>query len=216
MADPSTSSVPKDYQDYGFDTKAPPFTAAYLQPAVEKLLRPGAPVLDLGCGNGWLTKHLLQAGYDVYGIDASPTGINWAKQAHPDRFFLQDLRTGDLPEEIRHIAFGTILATEVIEHLYDPLDFLGFCAKILKRGTAPGDVILSTPYHGYLKNFAIGLFGGWDAHFTALRKGEHIKFWSKDTLGEAMNRTGFDVSGFEGAGRLPYLWKSMVMRGTLR
>jgi hypothetical protein len=41
--------------------------------------------------------------------------------------------------------------------------------------------------------------------------GGHIKFWSKKTLSELLKREGFEVIDFHGVGRLPYLWKSMVL-----
>lgn len=205
-----------DYQDYGF-TENKPFSAAYLEQSVLKMLdqAQNRVILDLGCGNGWLSRRLLQAGYEVYGIDASPSGIAVASSRHSGRFFLQDLRSQTLPEPIQHIPFDTIVSTEVIEHLYDPLAFLDFCARILRQ-RAGGQLLLSTPYHGYLKNLAISLLGGWDHHFMALQKGEHIKFWSRKSLSEALALSGFEVEAFAGSGRLPYLWKSMLIKASIQ
>lgn len=150
----------------------------------------------------------------MYGIDASPSGIEVAKRFHPNRFFLQDIRSNALPAPIQHIPFDTIVSTEVIEHLYDPLAFLDFCAGILRQKSG-GQLLVSTPYHGYLKNLAISLFGGWDHHFMALQKGEHIKFWSRKSLSEALRLSGFEVKEFAGSGRFPYLWKSMLIKANI-
>ncbi|TVQ74972.1 MAG: hypothetical protein EA380_11850, partial [Phycisphaeraceae bacterium] len=46
---------------------------------------------------------------------------------------------------------------------------------------------------------------------TSLRTGEHIKFWSRRTMATLLERNGFCVAGFLGAGRAAYLWKSMVI-----
>jgi 2-polyprenyl-3-methyl-5-hydroxy-6-metoxy-1,4-benzoquinol methylase len=203
-----------DYSDYGFNS-SPPTSAPYLEEKVLKQLSgKNKVVLDLGCGNGWLTRAMMENGFDAYGIDVSPSGIKVAKEKHPEQFFLQDLRTKSLPAELDHIIFDTIVSTEVIEHLYDPLDFIKFCSKILKKNGG-GELILSTPYHGYIKNLVISLIGGWDHHFMALYKGEHIKFWSRDSLTLALKHGGFEVSSFSGAGRVPFLWKSMVIKATL-
>lgn len=48
---------------------------------------PGSRVVDLGCGNGALTRQLAERGYDVVGLDASPEMLAVARQAHPDLTF---------------------------------------------------------------------------------------------------------------------------------
>ncbi|TKI04508.1 class I SAM-dependent methyltransferase [Martelella alba] len=41
---------------------------------------PGGVCLDLGCGNGAMASlYLARAGYEVHGVDISPTAINWAR-----------------------------------------------------------------------------------------------------------------------------------------
>ncbi len=71
---------------------------------------------------------------------------------------------------------------------------------------------MSTPYHGYLKNLALAATGKLDAHFTVLRDGGHIKFFSRRTLEQMLREQGFEVAGFAGAGRWPWLWKSMLVK----
>jgi 2-polyprenyl-6-hydroxyphenyl methylase/3-demethylubiquinone-9 3-methyltransferase len=71
--------------------------------------------------------------------------------------------------------------------------------------------VLTTPYHGYLKNLALAVTGAMDAHFTALWDGGHIKFWSYRTLRQLLQEFGFGHCEFRGAGRWPALWKSMVV-----
>ena len=70
---------------------------------------------------------------------------------------------------------------------------------------------VSTPYHGYLKNLMLSLFDHWDVHHTSLREGGHIKFWSKRTLLSLLENNGFKALSFYGVGRVPYLWKSMIV-----
>lgn len=48
---------------------------------------PGARVVDLGCGNGALTRQLADRGYQVLGVDASPEQLALARQAYPDLIF---------------------------------------------------------------------------------------------------------------------------------
>ena len=96
----------------------------------------------------------------------------------------------------------------VIEHLYSPRDLSQCAFKLLKPG---GMLIVTTPYNGYLKNLAIAGAGLMDRHWTALWDGGHIKFWSWKTMRCLLAETGFIAPEFHGAGRLPFLWKSMVV-----
>jgi SAM-dependent methyltransferase len=50
---------------------------------------PQRRILDLGCGEGRLTRHLRSTGYDVVGVDASSTLISAAEAADPDGEYLQ-------------------------------------------------------------------------------------------------------------------------------
>jgi 2-polyprenyl-3-methyl-5-hydroxy-6-metoxy-1,4-benzoquinol methylase len=115
-----------------------------------------------------------------------------------------------LPDELRDINFNTIISTEVIEHLYSPRDYFDFCKRVLQK-SGGGELIVSTPYHGYVKNVVLSVTGQMDKHFTVLWDGGHIKFWSKKTLSNVLQERGFQNLKFVGCGRLPYLWKSMIM-----
>lgn len=203
-----------DYKDYGYRSDAATHNFNYiLEPLLRMLDKDrNSCILDLGCGNGYLVNKLLSMGFDAYGTDASEKGIAIARRANTDRFFLQDLSTGKLPAQLAHLPFNTIISTEVIEHLYDPAGFLDFCARLLP---AKGELILSTPYHGYLKNLALSLTNKWDTHIDPLWYGGHIKMWSPNTLSKLLRDKGFNVTGFAGCGRIPYLWKSMIIKARL-
>lgn len=203
-----------DYKDYGYqaDTMTHNFTYM-LQPLLSLLDKSkNACILDMGCGNGFLVNYLISQGYNAYGTDASEKGIAIAKQTHPHRFFVQDLSTDKLPDELQSLKFDSIISTEVIEHLYDPAGFIEQCKQILGDS---GTIILSTPYHGYLKNVMLGLFNKWDTHIDPLWVGGHIKMWSKATLTKLLTNGGFTVTNFKGTGRLPYFWKSMIIEAKL-
>ncbi|TAF47005.1 MAG: hypothetical protein EAZ64_01050 [Sphingobacteriales bacterium] len=80
---------------------------------------------------------------------------------------------------------------------------------LIKNGG--GELIISTPYHGYFKNLLIALTGNFDRHFTVLWDGGHIKFWSINTLTKLLEEKQFTVTKFVGCGRFPLLWKSMII-----
>lgn len=183
----------------------------YLLPPLLRMLdRPSGPILDLGCGNGAIARVLLSKGYDVYGVDASTSGVSVANMHAPGRFHVLDVASGQLPDALASIRFQKLISTEVIEHLYEPRALLRLAASAL--ASEGGELLISTPYHGYLKNLALALSNKMDAHFTALWDGGHIKFFSRKTLTVMLEEHGFSVRGFAGAGRIPWLWKSMLLR----
>ena len=189
----------------------------WLLPAVTPLmaqLPSGSRVLDLGCGNGSFIATFRDRNWVLYGADFSPTGIEQARTIHKGvDFFVADAADESLDEIWRnvHDPLDLIISTEVIEHLYNPRTFLSNCYSLLAPG---GVLVLSTPYHGYLKNLALALAGKMENHFTVLWDHGHIKFWSRKTLSIALQEAGFSKLEFIGAGRLPWLWKCMVMKAT--
>ncbi|MBE9188115.1 class I SAM-dependent methyltransferase [Microcoleus sp. LEGE 07076] len=175
---------------------------ATLQETCQTKLR----VLDLGCGNGSLSHVIAEQGYEVVGIDNSAPGIAISRQSFPECQFIQaDIY--ELPDTDLLQSFDVVLAVEVIEHLLYPKEL----AKNAKRCLKPGGVlILSTPYHGYLKNLTLAVSGKLDKHFTVLWDNGHIKFFSVQTLTKLLKSEGYTDIKFKFAGRFPYLWKSML------
>lgn len=204
-----------EYRDYEWNSGE--FTNAhiyFMQPIIKMLPVDGSPILDVGCGNGAFANYLISKDYNVYGTDASASGINIANITNQGRFFLQDLSIDDLPAELQVIKFKTIISTEVVEHLYDPRKYIRFCKSILEK-SGGGNLIISTPYHSYLKNLVLSVFNAWDKHFTALWDGGHIKFWSFKTLSQLLKENEFKIVSFKGCGRFPFLWKSMVVNSKI-
>ncbi|MHB1231533.1 MAG: class I SAM-dependent methyltransferase [Burkholderiales bacterium] len=203
-----------EYRDYGWEDAAPTQAHDFIYPVLRAMLADDRQrsILDVGCGNGAVALALLEEGYDVVGLDASESGIALANAKHPGRFFTHDLAQEGLPPALAGRCFDLIISTEVVEHLYDPRRYVRFCRAALKPG---GEIMISTPYHGYLKNLVMAVFGKMDKHFTVLWDGGHIKFWSRRTLTALLEESGFCVTEFRGAGRFPYLWKSMLIRAKL-
>ncbi len=167
-------------------------------------------VLDLGCGNGRLSHLMAEQGCEVVGLDLSEGGIAIARRTFPECKFIQ----GDiyeLPDDRLLDSFDTVTAVEVIEHLMFPRELVRYAQKCLKPG---GRLILTTPYHGYLKNVALAVTGKMDKHFTALWDMGHVKFFSVATLRALLQSEGYRDIKFKFAGRFPYFWKSMLCSST--
>jgi 2-polyprenyl-3-methyl-5-hydroxy-6-metoxy-1,4-benzoquinol methylase len=102
--------------------------------------------------------------------------------------------------------FDVVTAAEIIEHCFKPREVFHFARRALK---ARGRLILSTPYHGYLKNLAIALFDKWDSHHTVCEDGGHIKFFSVETIEAMIHEMNFEILDRKFMGRCWKLWKGM-------
>jgi type II secretory pathway predicted ATPase ExeA/2-polyprenyl-3-methyl-5-hydroxy-6-metoxy-1,4-benzoquinol methylase len=195
---------------YGWSDARPP-SCDYLGPRVFEVLDAlrARRVLDLGCGNGVLCAELARRGYDTVGVERDAGGVAAARRLD-SRVRIHQLGVDDDPRALlrEEAPFDAVVSTEVIEHLYAPHRLPQFAHACLRRG---GHLIVTTPYHGYLKNLALSVLDHWDQHHTPLWHGGHIKFWSRRTLTQLLQEHGFEVVGFSGVGRVPWLWKSMVL-----
>lgn len=200
--------------EYTYQNSNPEHHHAYLiAPLLELIVQKTLPssstlrILDLGCGNGHLTYLIAQQGYEVVGIDDSESGIKFARLSYPNCHFIQSSIYDLSNNNDLETSFDVVIAAEVIEHLLYPKELVRAAKKCLKPN---GQLILTTPYHGYLKNLVLALSGKLDRHFTVLWDGGHVKFFSVATLKTMLELEGFTDIQFKFAGRLPLLWKSML------
>ena len=99
----------------------------------------GAKILEVGSGLGYLTYALNKAGYICEGLDYSDTAVISAKK------LFGGTHTQGVIEDFSHNHKGlydVVIATEVIEHVTDPLVFLKHSLDVLKPG---GKLIITTP-----------------------------------------------------------------------
>jgi 2-polyprenyl-3-methyl-5-hydroxy-6-metoxy-1,4-benzoquinol methylase len=198
---------------YGWKDPQPTCAHDYILPEVIARLRElyhskPVKILDIGCGNGYVTAKLAELGHCMIGVDISPDGIDIARATYPHvPFKVCSVYNHELVDAVGELV-DCVIALEVVEHLFYPRRLFEESYKVLKTG---GHLITSTPYHGYLKNLAISLVNGWDRHFTVEWDGGHIKFFSKRTLAQMACNAGFCNPRFYGVGRFPWLWKSMIM-----
>jgi 2-polyprenyl-3-methyl-5-hydroxy-6-metoxy-1,4-benzoquinol methylase len=195
---------------YRWNNARPSRVHEYIMDPVLSMMPSGCAlkIADLGCGNGFLSGVFAAMGHDVTALDSSREGTAIAKKRYPS-LNVHCLSVYDEIGEIIGRDFDVVISSEVIEHLYDPRTLLKNAREILKDG---GMLILTTPYHGYIKNFAMAITGRLDSHLAPGWDGGHIKFFSVKTLREMVSEQGFRHLRFKFAGRLPFLWKSMIVR----
>ncbi len=94
-------------------------------------LKPGARVLDLGCGSGTFTGLLAERGYDAAGLDISPKLIALARHKFPQIDFHEgDAENTPFDAE----SFDGVLLSGLIHHFPDPRRLVAEVYRLLKRG----------------------------------------------------------------------------------
>jgi SAM-dependent methyltransferase len=75
-------------------------------------------ILDLGCGGGRHVLALAQLGFQVVGIDASPTGLRLARKRLKDEGGAASFVLGDMTQPFPYPSecFDGLLSTQVIHH----------------------------------------------------------------------------------------------------
>jgi 2-polyprenyl-3-methyl-5-hydroxy-6-metoxy-1,4-benzoquinol methylase len=164
-------------------------------------------IFELGCGNGSVANVLTQKGWDVIGVDPSIKSIKLANKGFPNLKLYNGSTNDDLV--LKYKQFPIVISLEVIEHVFDPHNFAKVAFDLLEPG---GTLILSTPYHGYIKNLLLALTNKMDQHYLPLWKNGHIKFFSQKTLNQLLDETGFKEMKFFRQGRIPPLAKSMIVK----
>jgi 2-polyprenyl-3-methyl-5-hydroxy-6-metoxy-1,4-benzoquinol methylase len=207
-----TDLSPSDPTGYCYLSDAPDHTHAYLWGQVQSVLQKEMvkSLFELGCGNGAFAFELAKQGLNIVGVDPSDDGIRHAQARKTPEGNRPTLVNGNAYDDLA-AKFGTfpcVVSLEVVEHVYFPRKFSKCVHDLLQPG---GIAVLSTPYHGYLKNLALAITGKLDGHFTALWDHGHIKFWSVKTLSQLLGEAGLIVEEVHYAGRFSWLAKSMIV-----
>jgi len=101
---------------------------------VAKYATPNAPILDAGCGTGLNLRHLPEGSV---GVDINPRNIALLRQRLPAHTVIE----GDVEAmPFDDASFGTVLCTEVIEHIPDPSAALAEYRRVLQ----PGGVLIGS------------------------------------------------------------------------
>lgn len=146
-------------------------------------------VLDVGCGSGGLAKILQAKGKTVFGADISLTALDQAKP-YLQGSFCFDIQKDDWPAELMEQKFDLIIASEVIEHIFQPSDFLGKAKLLIDR---EGSLVITTPNFLFWKNRLRMLFGKFRYEQKGLLDFGHIRFFTLKTARDIFNKTGFSV-----------------------
>jgi ubiquinone/menaquinone biosynthesis C-methylase UbiE len=99
---------------------------------------PSGRLLELGCGAGNIAVWLAKQGYEVTGIDISPTAIGWARQRSDDEKADARFIVGDVLElkDFDNDSFDLVLDDHCLHCIIgdDRKRFLSEAYRVLKQG----------------------------------------------------------------------------------
>ncbi len=164
---------------------------------------PTSKALDYGCGTGFSSNILAQAGFQVVGADINPNMLREAKKQHPHIEFIE-LRTEILP--FKENEFDLILGAFVFLEMDSKaamVKVLGNLRKIIKNN---GQLVILTTSEHFPKN-------NWLTAQNDTERNKNIKcgenyqvkdtsnnmvfsdfFYSDQTYRNALREAGFNVS----------------------
>jgi glycosyltransferase involved in cell wall biosynthesis/2-polyprenyl-3-methyl-5-hydroxy-6-metoxy-1,4-benzoquinol methylase len=152
---------------------------------------PPARILELGSAHGGFVAMMRWAGFDATGLDLSPEMVAEAR----GRF---DVPILEGPVEVQNIAPGSldaIVLMDVLEHLSDPKETLGYCHRLLRGG---GLILLQTPQYREGKSFE-QMQSDNDPFLRMLKPDQHLYLFSKSSATRLLRELGATHVNFEPA-----------------
>lgn len=139
---------------YEFDRIADIKRLDFILQSLQQSVPAGGTVLDVGCGNGVISRHLGKQGFNVFGIDVSEKTILQAKAmtSLPNVQF-KVISAEQLVADGK--KYDAVICSEVLEHLKQPsllLNVLYDCLKdngklivTVPNGNGPREVLITKP-----------------------------------------------------------------------
>jgi 2-polyprenyl-3-methyl-5-hydroxy-6-metoxy-1,4-benzoquinol methylase len=156
--------------------------------------RPGARLLEIGCGNGELLLLMRAAGWEVHGVEPDPkAAATVAATGIPVKHGF--LEPGLFPDD----HFDAITLHHVIEHLHDPVATMRVACRMMKPG---GLLHIGTPN---LSAWGHRLYG---RDYFTLDPPRHLVLFTPESLRRTLQLAGFDPE--------PRPRPSLIAKGTIR
>ena len=144
---------------------------------------------EVGCGEGFVLKHLRELGWLVRGVDATLDGI---EMHNPD---LRDVvAVGDVFDHIDEMIgakerFELVICNHVLEHVIDPV---ALSAKLRQLVTDDGICRFVVPNDGSLLQHEI-VRRGMAAEQYWVRYPDHLSYFTADALARLLTSQGWQV-----------------------
>jgi 2-polyprenyl-3-methyl-5-hydroxy-6-metoxy-1,4-benzoquinol methylase len=136
-------------------------------------------VLDVGCSVGMFLREARKNGWEAEGIDVDKSAQEYWKKFGLNARCL-DFRDAELPAE----NFDIVIMNDFLEHTESPVSALKRANACLKKG---GLLFISTPDIGS----ALAKIS--KSRWLHLKPKEHLYYFSRITIGKALEKSGFNV-----------------------
>jgi 2-polyprenyl-3-methyl-5-hydroxy-6-metoxy-1,4-benzoquinol methylase len=144
----------------------------------------GGDLLEIGCGYGYLLDEVRSSFDRRVGTEFSPQAAEIARATGAEVF------VGGIEQVPPACKFDCVVATQVIEHVYEPLTFVRQLASRAKPG---GHIVVATPDIGGVLRKALG------RRWPSFKTPEHVLYFDFQTLRALMYE-----AGLTNVRRLPY------------
>lgn len=155
----------------------------------------GGPVVDVGCGTGYVAAYLHEVGVDAFGIDLSPEMIAIARRDHPELRFEVGTMTG---LELADDSVAGIVAFWSVIHVPDHA-MPGVCEEFRRVLRPHGRVLIGFHVGDETQHTSEGYTGRPIKVDTHHRQPSKVRGWLRDagftTEAELVMRPDDDVPG---------------------
>lgn len=186
----------------------------FIEANLQKEIPAGGRVLDVGCGNGVISRHLGQFGYQVLGIDISEKTIATARSKNT----LPNVRFESISAEeltAQGERYDAVICSEVLEHLDHPENLLkvihaslkdnGLLVVTVPNGVGPRELCVTRPMLKARNNpglwkfinkikSALGFKG--TTVQSAADNLDHVQFFTRKDLVEIADENDYEIIRF--------------------
>jgi trans-aconitate methyltransferase len=161
------------------------FVALHAEELVEVLdPQPGERILDLGCGDGFLTRRIAESGATVVGVDSSPHMVAAAKEHGADA---RCVNAESLPFERE---FDAVFSNAALHWMSDLDAVLRGVRRALKPG---GRFVAECGGHGNIAAIRVALLAVLTAHGIPAERIEHNRFFTAAEYRARLESQGYQV-----------------------